>query len=224
MKPATLAESLSPLTERGWLAAQPPAFVDWMALNGRWRSYRAGQTIYAAGEDPDALYGLGEGALEIAVPIGDDTVTIHRAEPGFWIGDSALLAETTRLVSIEAAVDARLFRVPAAAVRALVDERPEYWRCFYGLSHINLTLAVTQLAEALALSPPSRVARMILRLADGEGRVPARQEDLARLIGMTRSSLQRTLQALADEGTVARGYRSLTVLDRDRLERIAGET
>jgi CRP-like cAMP-binding protein len=216
------AADFAPLAERGWLAEQPADFRDWVARSGRWRRYDAGQVLYDAGEPPDGLYGLAEGALEITLPlVGDEPVTIHRAEPGFWIGDAALLANGARLVSVGAAAPSRVFRIPAAAVREVVVRRPEYWHAFYTLSYINVATAITLLAEALSLSPRARLARTILRLSDADGAVQASQHDLARLIGMTRSTLQRSLAELAEAGAIATGYRSLTVRDRVALEHAA---
>jgi CRP-like cAMP-binding protein len=217
-------ETLSPLTERGWLSTQPPELVAWMAQNGRWQTCAPGQVLYDVGDEPDALYGLGEGALEVTLPLaGEEPVTVYRAEPGFWLGESALLARAVRSLSLVAATEARVFRVPAARIRALVAARPSAWEALYELSHINATLAVTLLAEALALTPRARLARMLLRLADEDGRVVARQEELARLIGMTRSSLQRALNALIETGAVSSGYGAVLVQDRGALEALRDE-
>lgn len=216
---------LAPLTDRGWLAEQPPEFQAWMARNGRWVSYAPRQVLYDAGDDPDALYGLGEGALEVTLPlVADEPVTVHRAEPGSWIGESAILARTTRLLSVAAATPARVFRVPGPRILALVAERPEAWAHFYALSHINAGRAVSLLAEALALTPRARLARMLLRLADAEGRVVVRQDELALLIGMTRSSLQRGVAGMIGSGAVEPGYGCLMVRDREALEAIRDES
>jgi len=181
--------------------------------------------LYDAEDEPDAVYGRGGGALEVTLPlVGDEPVVVHRAEPGYWIGESALLARTRRGISVAAATEARVFRVPAGVVRRLVAEQPGAWEAFYQLSHINAMTAVTLLAEVLALTPRARLARVILRLADAEGRVAARQDDLARLLGMTRSSLQRALAGLVEAGAVAPGYGAIVVTDRARLERIARES
>jgi CRP/FNR family transcriptional regulator, cyclic AMP receptor protein len=63
------------------------------------------------------------------------------------------------------------------------------------------------LAEALALSPRARLARTLLRLSE-DGAVHASQQDLARLIGMTRSTLQRSLGELVEAGAIETRYRS----------------
>jgi CRP-like cAMP-binding protein len=219
------ANSIAPLDERGWLATQPAELRAWIADHGRWRHYAAGQVLYDAEDEPDAVYGLGGGALEVTLPlVGDEPVVVHRAEPGYWIGESALLARTSRGISVAAATEARVFRVPAGAVRRLLAEQPRAWEAFYQLTHINAMTAVTLLAEVLALTPRARLARIVLRLEDEDSRVEVRQDDLARLLGMTRSSLQRALASLVETGAIAPGYGRLDILDRDRLAEIARES
>jgi CRP-like cAMP-binding protein len=215
---------LAPLDSVGWLAQQPPAFRDWAAAIGRWHRYQRGQVLYLAGDPSDGLYGLAEGAFDITFPlVAEEPVTIHRAEIGFWIGESALLADEIRAVTLHAAAPSRVFFIPGAAVRALLAERPEHWRAFYLLSHINAVTAVNLLAQTLALSVPARVARRLLRLADANGVVSATQDDLAKLVGVARATLQRAFDELARAGTIETGYRSITIADRAALERYVSQ-
>ena len=87
------AAVLRNLAADGWMSEQPAAFQGRMAKIGRWMSIRRGQVIYAAGDEADAIYGLGEGLLDVSIPVDSQRdVVIHRATAGFWIGDSALLA------------------------------------------------------------------------------------------------------------------------------------
>lgn len=211
---------LAPLDAVGWLAQQPPAFRDWAVAVGRWRRYQRGQVLYDAGDPSDGLYGLAEGALDITFPlIAEEPVTLHRAEIGFWIGESGLLAHELRAVSIHAAVLSRVFFIPGDPVRVLLAERPEHWRAFYLLSHTNAVTAAHLLAEALALSVPARVARRLLRLGTPNGIVSVTQDDLAKLIGVARATLQRAFDELVKAGAIETGYRSVTIVDRSVLER-----
>ena len=87
--------TIAPLDRLGWLASQPEDLRDWVASVGIWRDYRSGQIIYMAHDAADGLYGLARGALDISSPdSGDEQVALSRAEPGFWIGDAALLSAT----------------------------------------------------------------------------------------------------------------------------------
>lgn len=221
----TAASSLDPLDRVGWLARQPVEFRAWCAQNGRWRRFAAGEAIYLAGEEPDGMYGLGAGALEINfVLLGDEAVTLHRAEPGFWIGEAALMAGATRLVGLSAALECRVFHIPLSPLRDLLQREPAAWRVLYEQSFDNLSTALTLLAEALSLTPRARLARLLLRLADADGRVRGNQDDFGRLIGMTRSSVRRALASLVDTGCIQTGYRTLTVVDAEGLKRITRET
>jgi CRP-like cAMP-binding protein len=215
---------LAPLDAVGWLAQQPPAFLDWAAAVGRWRYYRRGQVLYVAGDPSDGLYGLAEGAFDITFPlVAEEPVTFHRAEIGFWIGESALLAHEPRAVTLHAALPSRVFFIPGDAVRALLAGRPEHWRAFYLLSHINAVTAVNLLAQTLALSVSARVARRLLRLADPSGVVSVTQDDLAKLIGVARATLQRAFDELVKAGAIETGYRSITIADRAALERYVNQ-
>lgn len=220
----TKTHDLAPLDAVGWLAQQPPEFRDWAAALGRWRCYQIGQVLYDAGDPSDGLYGLAEGALDVTFPlVAEEPVTLHRAEVGFWIGDSALLAQEPRAVSVHAAAPSRVFYIAGESVRAMLAERPEHWRAFYLLSHRNTVTAINLLAEVLALTVTARVARRLLRLAGPDGVVVATQEDMAKLIGVARATLQRAFEELAKTGAIATGYRSVTITDRAALARYVNQ-
>jgi CRP-like cAMP-binding protein len=219
-----MSSRIAPLDRVGWLATQPAELRAWVARVGRWRRFEAGQLIYDAGDTADGLYGLAEGALNVTFPfVRDEPVALHRAEVGFWVGDAALLADAPRLVSLSAALPSRVLFVPGHALSDLLARQPAFWRSFYELSHGNFALTLDLLAESLVLSPRARIARQLLRLADGSGVAPVGQEDLARVIGVTRTTLYRAMREFTEAGALATGYRHITILDRAALERAAAE-
>ncbi|MCZ0964523.1 Crp/Fnr family transcriptional regulator [Paracoccus benzoatiresistens] len=215
---------LRPGPATGWLAEQPRAFQTRMGMAGRWTTLLRGEILYTIGDAPNAIFGLGEGLLDVSIPItGDEEVTIYRARPGFWIGDSALLAETARSITVSAAADSRVFRIPIGAVRRSLAEHPEDWTCFFRLNHANATLAVRILAEVLSLTPRARFARMLLRLATPDGLVRATQDDLGRMAGMSRAAFRRAFKALIETDAVRTEYGGLRIINRAALEHAAQE-
>lgn len=217
-------DRLGVLAKTGWLSWQSPELQALVARLGRWRSAEAGEVLYLAGDDANWVFGLAEGILEITFPlVSDEPVVIHRAEPGFWTGEASLVPGNTRIISITAATHARLFVLPAPAIRHMLEEHPRHWRAFFEMSLASSGIAVTLLAEALSLSPRARVARILLRLAGADGTVPGSQEDLGRLLGMTRSSVRRALASLIEVGAIKSGYGVLSILDRRMLERLTRE-
>jgi CRP-like cAMP-binding protein len=222
--PMRTATRLGILAKIGWLSRQPQDFQTLVGRLGRWRTFDASETIYHAGDEPEGLFGLAEGILEITFPlISDEPVVVHRAEPGLWIGDTAILTDQKRVITVSAATRARLFMIPAFSVRRMVEDDPRYWRCFYDQCVTNQVTTLMLLAEAVSLSPRARIARILLRLALPDGSVPGSQEDLGRLLGMARSSVRRTLANLVEIGAVTTGYGAITILDRTLLEKLVRE-
>jgi CRP-like cAMP-binding protein len=211
------------LGQIGWLAGLPVEFQQRMASLGRWISLGRGKTLYSVGDSPDALYGVGEGLIDIRVPIDhEEEVTVFRAAPGFWIGDGSLLSDIPRLLSVSAPVDAQLFRIPGNALMRSLEVTPGDWRYMHRLAAQNGALSVRSLAEALVLPPRTRFVRLLLRIADTDGFVHSTQEDLGRLAGMSRAAFRRNLGALIREGALETGRGRVCIVNRAALEREAG--
>lgn len=227
MEPALkeTAAAFKYLATNGWMSEQPAAFQARMAKIGRWMSMRRGQVIYAVGDESDAVYGLGEGLLDVSIPVDPQRdVMIHRATPGFWIGDSALLAGSLRTLTLSAASDGQLFKLPSASVLRDLKEHPEDWICFYSLNHQNVTRALAALAEVISLPPRARFARALLRLSSSAGAVHVTQEELGRMVGMSRATFRRSFAALIKEGIVEVEYGRILIRNLPALQSEAART
>lgn len=213
---------LGPLGTIGWLAGRPEAFRTWVMSVGHWRNVEKGQVIYEAGDEATGCFGLAEGALDVTLPaVGEEPVTLHRADPGFWAGELALLSGSPRLVSVHASRRSRLLHIPAAAIVRRLQDDPREWPNFYALTYENYTNSLMLLAEALVLPPATRLARRLLTLAAAGERIDISQGELAALIGVTRVTIQRAINQLVCDGAIETGYRAIVVRDLSALERRA---
>ncbi|MFD0980105.1 Crp/Fnr family transcriptional regulator [Tropicimonas aquimaris] len=207
------------LAVTGWFSEQPEDFRERMLALANWRTYRAGEDLYEVGDEPNGVFGLENGELDIAVPLSDDEmVVLHRAQPGFWIGDSALLAETKRGLSVVARVESLVLSIPARPLLRHLSERPEDIVYFYRLNHAKIMLTLKVLVETVALPPRSRFARMLLRLATKDGRVNATQTELGAMAGMSRAAFRRSFAELIEARIVRTEYGGIRILDRRALE------
>ncbi|MGI1664239.1 Crp/Fnr family transcriptional regulator [Palleronia sp. KMU-117] len=221
----TPAMRLGNLVASGWLSQQPEDFQLRLADLGRWVTVAGGRRLYSAGDEPDAVYGIDSGLLDIAIPIlGGEECVVHRAVAGFWIGDGALLPGAPRTLSVEAVGECRLFRIPFPALRRHLSENPADWEYMHRLSTINGTLATRILSEVLSLPAKARVARLLLRVAAPDGSIESTNEDLGRLAGMSRATFRRSLSRLIASGAVNTRYAGLTIVDRAAVEKEANRT
>jgi CRP/FNR family cyclic AMP-dependent transcriptional regulator len=194
-----------------------------MAAIGRWIKVPKGKANYRYGDKADAIFGLGDGLLDISLPVDEDEeVIVHRALPGYWIEDWALLSGLPRLVTLTAARDSTVFRIPRARLLRVLEENPKDWRCLYHLATMNGGLATQALAETLVLPPRPRVARVLLRLALPDGTVSATQEELGQMAGMSRAAFRRALHDLIDAGVIVTGRGTVRVNDLAALRQEAG--
>lgn len=209
---------LAPLDTMGWLSTQDIQLKEWVLRVGVWKTFERGQELYPVNKAPDAVYGLAQGCLELAVPLRNgDMASIYFAEPGFWIGESAVLARSPRTLSLSAATQCRVLRISAPDIWRFLNASPQFWPSFYALSHANATLAIREYAQALSFSPEAHVCSMLLRLTQSADRVSITQAKLAALLGVTRSTVQRICANLVAEGAIAMTYGAIVVLDRARL-------
>lgn len=222
---ADLTSAFEVLSARGWLSERTAEFRQDIAKIARFREFEAGVPLYLYGDVPNGLFGLVEGALDIAIPRSDGMeVTVHQAETGFWIGDLALLAGQTRVVSVIAARRSLVAHLPDQALRRLVAAKPNFYADFYALTHGNMALALRLLANLSTFPSDARVAARILMHDEDAGSegLQLSQAKLAELVALSPPTLQRVLRRLQENDLVELGYGRIRVLDRRGLLALCG--
>jgi CRP-like cAMP-binding protein len=210
------------LATAGWLAEESADTRARMGALGRWMTVRRGEPLYEAGDEPMAIYGLAKGLLDLSVPLPQgEEVLIHRAPPGFWIGDGMILTGHRRAMTVRAVAPSRVLAISVGALRNHLARVPEDWVALHRLAARNAALAVTALAEILSLPPRQRFACVILRTMASDGTVQATQGELGQLAGMSRAAFRRAFGELIAQGVVRTEYGAIRVLDRARLTTIA---
>ena len=79
------------------------------------------------------------------------------------------------------------------------------------------------LIDVLAAGLEAQLAAVLLRNADDRGCVTMSQAQLAGLLGVQRTSVQRVLEQLGDAGLIEVGYRRIELVDRGGLVSLLGD-
>jgi CRP/FNR family transcriptional regulator, cyclic AMP receptor protein len=170
-------------------------------------------------------FGLVSGSLNISFPRNDgEDYTLHRAGPGFWVGDLALFSKGPRLVSTRAAEPTQMVQLPVKDLARLVRDDPHLYADFYALTYENFQTALRIITNLAIPSTDKRVAdRLLLEMemrGEAEDWIALSQPELAKLVAISLPTLQRVMRRFASAGLVTIGYARIQVMDRDALLRL----
>lgn len=207
-----LLDSLGP-TERGLVEARL-----------RPRTYKRGQVVFNDADVGDCLHLVSTGrlAVEGSTPSGL-SVTFRVIHPGEFFGELALVHEghrrTGRVVALEAASTATLHRDEFEQLRT---SHPAVDRLLVA-ALADRVVRTSELVVEQLLPPDQRLWRRLVVLAEAYGDEPIcmSQDDLARVAGTVRQTVNRALGDAAAAGVVEVGRGSVRVLDREALRRLA---
>jgi len=191
--------------------------------------FRQGDPVHVAGA---GFYGLAAGTIKISTLRQDGREAILAVlEPGNWFGEISLIDGSPRTHDATALSALDLLVVPyeafarqmqdAAFARAIAALLAARVRGLYGL-----------MEDATLRGLRARVARRLMSLARGDvtqspelrRTVSLPQEALAMMLGVTRQTLSKELNAMADEGVIALRYGRIDLLSLDALQTLGSAT
>jgi len=197
----------------------------------RRRRYAKGEVIFREGDAGASLFIVEEGRVKLAIgsPEGNEVI-LDLLEPGDFFGELAVLDGEPRsadAVAIETSSLSSLQRVDF--LRFLVERPQVAARLLVTMSH-RLRRTTTQLHDVAFLDVPSRLAHVLLKLADeatdlpdASGAKPFRltQGQIAALVGTTRESVNKWLGFFERHGLIYRGNGTVSVVQPKQLQKYA---
>src|SRR5690606_1793860 len=85
----------------------------------------AGKKLYREDDDADSAYVVVRGRIKLFRENEDTPADVGMAEPGATLGEMALIADSRRLTSAEAATDTEVLRINRSMFRRILEEYPE---------------------------------------------------------------------------------------------------
>jgi CRP/FNR family cyclic AMP-dependent transcriptional regulator len=189
-----------------------PDALDALVADSRAVRYRAGTVVRPGG----AVVLLLAGTMVVDVTGASGT----RMWPARWDGPvivdkAGVLSGAVPVGDLLATTACRVRLLPRARFLRLLDEEPAVRR------HIVGRLAQEVLEQRARAVPVPAVARVAAWLA-GATAWRGSQEELARLLGLSRVTVNRALARLAAAGAIRRVRFGIVVLDGERLKSFGG--
>ena len=195
------------------------------------RSYRRGEIIYLPGDPATTVYFLKAGRVKLVyIDESGRRLTMTICRPGQPFGELTLSEEREHRLLAEALTDVELCSIPKSALMQFAAERPQISLRLTKWAGRQLQEVQVRLEELLFKDVPTRLARVLLRLAEEHGEstsegvlidLPLTHQELAELIGSTRETTSLTLSAFTREGLLTRRRRCFLLRDPEALRQRA---
>ena len=230
-RPLPDAELAATMMRRGWLSLIPPDVTRRVLRASVQRIVASGNSLYEAGDEPGAVYGLVQGVLAISVTPGNHgPFHAHFVRPGDWVGAASEVTNATRIVSVVAVRRSLILVLPRRAIESLAAETPEFWRYLAVIVVENLNTAMAAWADLLIVDSHQRLSTVILRMAgyepgdpvDREYEIQLSQSQIAEISRLSRNSANLVLRDFEEAGLLVRRYGIVRLTDIEGLRRVAG--
>ena len=181
-------------------------------------NFKAGQTIFYAGNEPLGLYTVQSGLVKLEVLSNEGSAhTLRLMGPGQALGYRSLFAREPYQATAIAVEDSRLCFVPKSTLLGLVDKTPEVAVNLLRRLSDDLRTAEEKWVAQVDKDAASRVAEAVLFLADNfKDQIWTRRE-ISEWAGTTPETVMRTLAQFEKDQWIEPKGRHYKILDRDRI-------
>lgn len=222
------ADIRTALLSDDWFRSCPPPLQDALIVHARERRLVPGEYLFIRGTCDGDLYCVLAGSLCVqSVDDEGEMPVLVVLEPYHWFGELSLIDGTPRSHDALAETEVTVLRVPRAALESWLVSNPEHWRDIARLAAGKLRIAFRLMDEELRRPLVERVARRLWLVAHGWGyrsseprhRIRLSQDQLARMLGTTRSGVNKALRELERQGLMRLHYGEIELTDLVGLRR-----
>lgn len=183
--------------------------------------------LFSPGAAGEAIYFIEEGRVRVTrlSPEGK-TVILALLGPGDLIGDAAWESGEHDSYA-ETLQDSRIYQMSREAFQKLIKENPEFGIRLIQLLGSRLRQAQSRIEDLVFRQVPSRIARLLLSLAEDHGRVtpkgirlefPLTHQEIADLVGSSRVTVTQILNKMRSSHWINIESKRVTINDKHALE------
>ncbi|HYC43630.1 MAG TPA: Crp/Fnr family transcriptional regulator [Noviherbaspirillum sp.] len=222
------------LLRKSWLSGFPEDVIADAAACGNLRPVGDGTLLHARGAEADGLYTIASGSVRFTRTTEDGhATTIGVLDAPSWFGEISLFDGLPRSHDGYALGPTTVLFHSRSDFKRLLDTYPAIYERFAKMLCLRLR-ATFDLVEEAAVAPlQQRLARRLLELAHLKPsmleasvtarvrEVPLTQEELGHLLGKSRQSISKLLQAWEQNGLIQTKYGRISIKQPDALRKVA---
>nr|WTB34885.1 Crp/Fnr family transcriptional regulator [Streptomyces sp. NBC_00830] len=216
---------------RSLLGALPPSERANLLQLGTEVRFDVGDVLLREGDADEHVFLLVSGFAKVTATVenGETSLLAVRAA-GDTVGEMAALSGAPRSATVTACGPLTARVAQSGELRRLLERRPVISMALTGMVADRLRWANRRRLDFRGYPAKVRLARLLVELADSYGSsrtdcvvIGCRltQPELATMVGAAETTIHKGLRDLRDEALLETGYRSTTIRDLPRLERLA---
>ncbi len=219
------------LAKHDLLGHLTPEELDRLLAPARVERLDAGRVLFRKGDPGDRLYVVLAGRISIGTTSEDGKeVVFNVLGRGAVFGEIALLDGKARTADATAMTECHLLVLERKDFMPFLESHPEVAARLIAVLCERVRCVSESYEDALFMDLPARLAKRLLILAETHGEpaggagtrieFPLSQQELAKMAGVSRESVNKLLRAWQNEGLIAHDHSHVTILDASRLKRL----
>ena len=191
------------------------------------QTFDAGENIFVIGSPGEQMMAVLSGNVRISLPSNDGKeLLLAIIHPGEVFGELAVLDGKERSADAHAEKACSLAILERRDILAFLERNPSAWIKIVEVLCGRLRRTDQVLAEVALMQLPTRLAKMMLRIAESStAKAPEKiqfsQRELASMVGGTRESVNKCLRKWQTGGIVQVSESWIAITDRAALVNIA---
>lgn len=205
------------------IGAQP---FDLMFAGCKPERYSSGSHLFVQDDIANRVYGVINGTVEISIySVGGKKFIANIEQSHSLIGEIAALDGGRRSATAICLTDCELVSLSRAQLFERIEQQPLLAREMIHLLCTRLRWVSGQLGDQALLGTEARLAKRLFFLfdtmSDAEGWIPVSQSDLAEYLGVTRESINKTLNEWRHRSLIETRRGALRIEKPNALSRLA---
>ncbi|APG62576.1 hypothetical protein LPB140_07030 [Sphingorhabdus lutea] len=186
---------------------------------------KEGALIFSQGDAPLYYYYLIKGHVRVSkITVNGAEVQLAKLSAPYWFGEMSFLDGAPRTHNAIAASDIRLGKIAISDMQYLMQTHKDFYHMLVRQLCHHTRLLYAAADDFLLLSPEQRLAKQFLKLFNEQKglspKIPLTQDEIARMIGVSRQSVSRILRKWANKEIIQRKYGYIIIMNVDSLKSI----
>lgn len=183
--------------------------------------------IFSPGVPSEAIYFIETGRVRVTrLSAEGKTVILALLGPGEIIGEAAWEAGEHDSYA-ETLEDSRIYQIGREAFQGLIRENPDFGLRLIQIIGVRLKQAQARIEDLVFRQVPSRVARLLISLAESHGKVtpngirvefPLTHQEIADMVGSSRVTVTQILNKFRSSNWIEIESKRVTIHNLDALE------